>query len=262
MSDEVLLERRDDGIAIVTLNRPRAMNALSISLRAALHETMETLRQDDEVRVIVLTGAGEKAFTAGLDLKELGSEGSALTDALAPDPVTNPVEALLACGKPVIGAINGVAITGGFELALACDVLIASDNARFADTHALVGIMPGWGLSQKLPRIIGMSRAREASLTGRFIDAETAREWGLVNQVVPAERLLDAAMEIAAPMADLDPDFVRDYRALMDRGFDLPYSEALTYEQGYAREYDAGVTAEDIEQRRNSVMEKGRARGQ
>src|SRR5690606_12007271 len=168
MSQEVLVERRANGVALVTLNRPQAMNALSASLRLALSEAMIAIRDDPAVKVVVLTGAGEKAFTAGLDLKELGSDTAGLNAATDPDPKSNPVNAVASCGKPVIGAINGVAITGGFEVALACDILIASSNARFADTHALVGIMPGWGLSQKLSRIIGLSRAREMSFSGRF----------------------------------------------------------------------------------------------
>lgn len=260
MSSEILYERRDTGVAIVTLNRPGAMNALSISLRAALNDTMREIREDDSVRAVVLTGAGEKAFSAGLDLKELGSRSDALTAALEPNPATNPVQAVTGCGKPVVGAINGVAITGGFELALACDILIASTNARFADTHALVGIMPGWGLSQKLPRIVGMSRAREASLTGRFIDADTARDWGLVNRVVTADQLLDEAVALADQISALDPEFVRDYRGLMDQGYELPLRDALEYERLSARVYNHDVSAEDLEQRRAGVMAKGRSR--
>ena len=153
----LIVTEKEDAIAIVTLNRPEAMNALSADLRTELAETLVRLEADDDVRVIILTGAGERAFTAGLDLKELGADTSNLGAANAQDPARNPVKAVEACSKPVIGAINGVAITGGFELALACDVLIASTNARFADTHARVGILPGWGLSQKLSRLIGIA---------------------------------------------------------------------------------------------------------
>ncbi|MGB7372446.1 enoyl-CoA hydratase-related protein, partial [Erythrobacter sp.] len=156
----------EDGIATVTLNRPDAMNAISRALRRRLYAVMQEIEADDTVRAVIVTGAGERAFTAGLDLKELGSEDGALGSANASDPADNPVRAIETCRKPVIGAINGVAITGGFEVALACDVLIASTNARFADTHARVGIMPGWGLSQKLSRMIGISRAKELAFTG------------------------------------------------------------------------------------------------
>ena len=156
---------------------------------------MRDLAEDPEVRAIVLTGAGERAFTAGLDLKELGSDTSNL-GAASSDSDDNPVKAIENCPQPVIGAINGVAITGGFEVALACDILIASTNARFADTHARVGILPGWGLSQKLSRCIGLSRAKELSLTGNFIDADTACAWGLVNRVTAPEDLLLSLIHI------------------------------------------------------------------
>ena len=145
MSNLIIVEI-NEGVATVTLNRPEAMNALSKALRARLFQVMTALDTDDDVRAVVLTGAGTRAFTAGLDLKELGSEAGALGAANAQGAEENPVKAIEICRKPVIGAINGVAITGGFEVALACDVLIASTNARFADTHARVGIFPGWGL--------------------------------------------------------------------------------------------------------------------
>jgi enoyl-CoA hydratase len=261
MSDEIVVERRASGVAVVILNRPQAMNALSATLRAALYEVMVTLRDDENVRVIVLTGAGERAFTAGLDLKELGSGSAGLAVATDADPRSNPVRAVESCGKPVIGAINGVAITGGFELALACDVLIASENARFADTHALVGIMPGWGLSQKLQRIVGAARAREMSFTGRFIDAATALDWGLVSRVVPQAQLLPEALALAESMAFVDPAFIREYRHLMETGASLPLRDALEYERVCSTAYNASVTPEDIERRRAGVMARGRAQG-
>ena len=193
-----------EGVAIVTLNRPEAMNALSKALRAELAEAMLALANDDAVRAVVLTGAGHRAFTAGLDLKELGASTEGLGAANATDPRDNPVKAVEQCAKPVIGAINGVAITGGFEVALACDMLIASDTARFADTHARVGVMPGWGLSQKLSRLIGMARAKELSLSGNFLDAATAERWGLVNRVVAPDALLPAAIALAAESGQYD----------------------------------------------------------
>ena len=187
---------RDGPVAIVTLNRPEAMNALSRGMRAELAAAMAAIEADDGIHAVVLTGAGSRAFTAGLDLKELGASTSNLGAANAEGAEENPVKAIELCSKPVIGAINGVAITGGFEVALACDVLIASTNARFADTHARIGIMPGWGLSQKLSRLIGIHRAKELSLSGNFLDAATAERWGLVNRVVEPEALLPTAMTL------------------------------------------------------------------
>lgn len=259
MSEDVLLEIKPNGVALVTLNRPHAMNALSQSLRQRLGEVMAAVRENAEVRAIVLTGAGEKAFTAGLDLKELGTDTSNLNAATDPDPFSNPVNAVLSAGKPVIGAINGVAITGGFEVALACDILLGSSNARFADTHALVGIMPGWGLSQKLSRILGVSRARELSFSGRFIDAQTACDWGLINHVYSPEQLLPEALALAEKIASLDPTFINNYRNLINEGYNKPFDEALEYERITSTAYNLTVSADDVEQRRGGVMAKGRA---
>ncbi|MFM7028059.1 MAG: enoyl-CoA hydratase [Chakrabartia sp.] len=250
---------REDAIALVTLNRPEAMNALSAALRAELADAMVALEADASVRVIILTGAGTKAFTAGLDLKELGADTSNLGDANATEARRNPVKAIEIATKPVIGAINGVAITGGFELALACDVLIASTQARFADTHARVGILPGWGLSQKLSRLIGIYRARELSLTGNFLDAQTAYDWGLVNRVVAPEALLDAARQMARDMASIDPAMVRQYKALINQGYETSFGEAMALEARVSSAANGQVSAASVEERRRAVMDRGRA---
>lgn len=257
MSEDVVLLGRDGPVAIVTLNRPEAMNALSAALRRALAATFRDLEADDSVRAIVLTGAGTRAFTAGLDLKELGQQGLGAANAEGPDD--NPVKAIEQTGKPVIGAINGVAITGGFEVALACDVLIASENARFADTHARVGIMPGWGLSQKLSRLIGPYRARELSLSGNFLDAATAAQWGLVNRVVPAADLLTNAVKLAHDMATIAPEFSRGYKQLINDGYALPFGEAMALENERSTAANARVSAADVEAARSQVQERGRA---
>ena len=255
-----VLVTRDDAVATVTLNRPEAMNALSRALRAELAAAMRALAADDSVRAIILTGAGERAFTAGLDLKELGADASNLGAANAEDADENPVKAIDLCPQPVIGAINGVAITGGFEVALACDILIASTHARFADTHARVGIMPGWGLSQKLSRIIGIGRAKQLSLTGNFLGAEAARDWGLVNSVVAPEELLPAAEALARDIASADPVMVAEYKRLIDDGYGLPFGDALALEQARSRAANGRVSAEDVEARRMAVMARGRER--
>ena len=249
---------RDGPVAIVTLNRPEAMNALSKAMRAELAAAMIAIEADDSVRVIVLTGAGTRAFTAGLDLKELGVDTSNLGAANAEGAEENPVKAIELCSKPVIGAINGVAITGGFEVALACDVLIASTGARFADTHARVGIMPGWGLSQKLSRLIGIHRAKELSLSGNFLDAATAERWGLVNRVVDAEALLPTAIALGQDMAGIEPRFSRAYKALIDEGFAASFGEGLEIEQARSTAANRQVEAGDVEVRRRAVMERGR----
>ncbi len=258
MSDLITVDI-SEGVATVTLNRPEAMNALSKALRARLFEIMTALDADDAVRAVVLTGAGTRAFTAGLDLKELGSEAGALGAANAEGADENPVKAIEVCRKPVIGAINGVAITGGFEVALACDVLIASTNARFADTHARVGIFPGWGLSQKLSRMIGISRAKELSFTGNFLDAATAEAWGLVNRVVAPEELLPAAQKLARDMASIDPAMLKAYKALIDEGYAVSFGEGLAIEQRVSSAANSAVTPEEVEARRLSVQARGRS---
>lgn len=255
MSEPVLLVEKAEGIATVTLNRPTAMNALSSELREAIADTFQELEADPDVQVAILTGAG-KAFCAGLDLKELGQQGLSGPD----NAVTHkdPVTSIGQFSGPVIGAINGVAITGGFELALACDVLIASENARFADTHARVGILPGWGLSQKLSRAIGIYRAKELSLTGNFLSAEQANDWGLVNRVVPAGDLLAIAKGLAADMLTVVPECLPAYKALIDEGFAQDFGTALATERRVSTAANSAVSADAVENRREAIRERGK----
>ena len=256
---EIITIAIDEGVAVVTLNRPEAMNALSMALRSELFKAMTALDANDDVRAVVLTGAGTRAFTAGLDLKELGSDPGALRAANAEGAEENPVKAIELCRKPVIGAINGVAITGGFEVALACDVLIASTNARFADTHVRVGIMPGWGLSQKLSRRIGIGRAKQLSFTGNFLDAETAQAWGLVNSIHAPDDLLPAARRLARDMASVDSAMLQTYKALIDEGYAASFGVALGIEHRISSAANAAVTPEQVEARRLAVQARGRA---
>ncbi|MEM5517054.1 enoyl-CoA hydratase [Henriciella sp. AS95] len=254
MSDPIVLVEKDGPVAIVTLNRPDALNALSRALRREIVQTFQKLAQDDDVRVAVLTGAG-RAFTAGVDLKEAGETGFALG---VDGGDIDLARGLAEFPWPIIGAINGFAITGGFELALMCDVLLASENAKFADTHARVGIMPGWGLSQKLSRMIGTSRAKELSFTGNFLDADTAERWGLVNRVYKADELLPAAIKLAHDMASCDAAMLRKYKKVIDEGFALNFGDAMKLEVTRSAEHAAGVTADSVEAARKSVTERGR----
>jgi enoyl-CoA hydratase len=161
----------------------------------------------------------------------------------------------------VIGAINGVAITGGFEVALACDVLIASTHARFADTHARVGIVPGWGLSQKLSRMIGISRAKELAFTGNFLDAATALQWGLVNHLTAPDDLLPLARRLAGDMASIDPTFLASYKRLIDDGYAASFGEGMAIEATRSGAANAAVAPEQVEARRAAVQERGREQG-
>ena len=270
----VLIDRDGSGTAVVTLNRPQAMNALSRQLRAELSGAIDTLAQDSSVRVLILTGAG-RAFCAGLDLKELGADGAQalgwsagkgagaaggnVAAASSDQASADPMEALSRFKGPIIGAINGAAITGGFELALGCDVLIASTAARFADTHARVGVMPGWGLSQKLSRVIGPYRAKELSLTGNFLLAEQAAAWGLVNRVVAPEQLLPVARQIAADMLSAIPEMLISYKRVINDGFALSFGDGLRLEGERARSANSSVQARDVEQRRSAIRARGKA---
>lgn len=257
MNDELVLTEIDpSGYAVLTLNRPASLNALSRALMTQLAQAVRRLEADAAVRVLILTGAG-KAFCAGLDLKELGSGQGALgVDGAVHG--NDPVTALQQFSGPVIGAINGAAVTGGFELALACDVLLASPQARFADTHARIGVAPGWGLSQKLSRAIGIYRAREVSLTGNWVSAEQAAAWGFVNRVIPADDLLPAARALAGDMLSCLPEMLVRYKAIIDDGFALNFGEGMQLERTRSREFNAQVGAAAIEARREGVRARNR----
>ncbi|MGE4322633.1 MAG: enoyl-CoA hydratase [Sphingobium sp.] len=254
MSDTVIDYAVRDHVAWITLSRPDAMNALNAALRGALAQAFAQATADDDVRCVVLTGAGERAFCAGLDLKELGVAGPQAILAEA-----DPVDALTACRKPIICAVNGVAITGGFEIVLGCDIIIASEGARFADTHARVGIIPGWGLSQKLSRTIGIYRAKQLSLTGNYLDAATAERWGLVNMVVPADELLVQAARLAADIVTVPVDMAQSYKKLIDDGYGMTFAAGLVLEDERSTAHAATQDADAIEARRRGVLERGRA---
>jgi enoyl-CoA hydratase/carnithine racemase len=257
MSEAVLLVEKSDGIATLTLNRPAAMNALSRQLREAIVATFQSLRDDPQAGVVILTGAG-RAFCAGLDLKELGSASGTARETESAVAGSDVVQALGEFPGPIIGAINGFAVTGGFELALACDVLIASTQARFADTHARVGVMPGWGLSQKLARVIGIYRAKELSLTGNYLSAEQAEAWGLVNRVVPPEQLLPACRALATDMLSCVPEVMRGIKRVIDAGFSNTLAEGLHIESDASRAYARQLTPEVLAARRAGVQNRGR----
>ena len=260
----IIQVERDSGVAVVTMNRPEQLNALSAELRGAFTETFSELAADATVEVIILTGAG-RAFTAGLDLKELGNESTtgesgAGESAKATIAEGDLADAMRATPQPIIGAVNGFAITGGFEIALLCDFLIAGESARFADTHARVGVAPGWGLSQRLPRLIGINRAKELSLTGNFLGAQEALSWGLVNRVVPDLELLPVCKQLARDITTTDPATRGEILRIMDEGWLTSLGEGLEIERqanrAHAKEH---VRAEKVAQRRAAIQSRGRA---
>lgn len=230
----VVLTERQGPVAVVTLNRPEARNALNADLVAAFPQAIREADADPDVRAIVLTGA-DPAFCAGFDRRDVDGGKKK-----GENPHPGYWTALPPTRVPVIGAINGAAVTGGFEIALACDVLIASERARFADTHTKVGMVPGWGLTVILPRLIGPVRARFMSLTGEFVDAATAREWGLVVDVVAHERLVERAVEIGTAIAATHAEATAEVLALYDDVRALgDTDEAFAFENRRARDWAA-----------------------
>ena len=247
-AENVLLIETTDRVRTLTLNRPQSRNALSIALRTQLFAALRAAESDDAVDVVILTGA-DPVFCAGLDLKELG-DTTELPDISPKWP---------AMRKPVIGAINGAAVTGGLELALYCDILIASEQARFADTHARVGLLPTWGLSVRLPQKVGVGLARRMSLTGDYLSAADALRAGLVTEVVPHDELLPAARKVAASIVGNNQSAVRALLASYHR-IDASQTDAgLWIEAASAKQWMSSATGDDIAANRDAVLQRGRA---
>lgn len=230
MEKAVVVSNMGNGIVLMTLNRPEAANALSIKMLEQLRDAVAACKFDRSVRCIVVTGAGEKAFCAGADLKErAGMDMNQVrrTVSLIRQSI-NDVEAL---PQPVIAAVNGAAVGGGMELALACDIRIASETATFALTETSLGIIPGAGGTQRLPRLIGKGRAKELIFTARKIDAKEAWDMGLVEVVALPESLLDKALEIAGQIVRNAPIAVAEAKFAIDKGCDADLSTGLAIEQ-------------------------------
>ncbi len=253
---ELVLTDTADRVRTVTLNRPEARNALSVALQREAGAALADADADPDVDVVILTGA-DPAFCAGLDLRELGRDASNLVGG-ADDPSVSPFSALWKMTKPVIGAINGPCVTGGFELALACDFLVASERAAFADTHGRVGVMPAGGMSVFLPQALGVRKAKEMSLTGNFMGAHEAFARGLVNHVVAHEALLPTTRELASDMVGNDQAAVRNLKKLYDANTKVPVGAAIDQEQEYFRAWR--IDPAEIERRRAGIVERGRDR--
>jgi enoyl-CoA hydratase/carnithine racemase len=232
MAEEVLLSKKDH-TALVTLNRPEAMNTMSSSLCFRLRETLEELDQDDDTWVIIITGSGERAFCAGIDLKERKFLDKRGTEELRRKAIFPLLRTLDRMTKPMIAAVNGVALGGGCEIALDCDLRIAAENATFGQTEIRWGIIASGGACQRMPRIVGMGRAKELLLTGRVIDAREAERIGLVNRVVPLDRLLEAANELAEEIKANAPVAVRQTKRCIDVGANLEMALAFDAEASW-----------------------------
>lgn len=252
----LVLTEISDGVALMTMNRPEAYNALSRAMTTTIINTLASLSTNEAVRVIVLTGKG-KAFTAGVDLKELSEDGGVLdSDNLGDDAPL--VTAFANCPKPIIGAVNGFAVTGGFELALACDFLYAARSAKFADTHARVGIVPGWGITQKLPRIVGINRAREISFTGNYFSADQALEWGLVNRVCDDSDLVPQALATARQIAETLPEALTEVRHMINAGWDTTLADGLALEGRRSKTFNDQVDFGQMSARLEQLKSRGR----
>ena len=225
MSSEVIFNVMGS-TAIITLNRPDRKNAINQALLTGLYDSIEEIAQNSEIKVGIITGAGD-AFCSGIDLECLATDN--LFDPRG-DGKDMP-ELFSACSKPIIGAVNGYAITGGFEIALNCDFLIASENAVFADTHAKVGIHPGWGMSQLLQQAVGQRRAKQFSTACEKISAQRALNCGLVNEVVPAAKLLERAMDIAGDIGSVNYDMMLTIKKLIEEKNRTTFDGAMAVEK-------------------------------
>ncbi|HEX3795697.1 MAG TPA: enoyl-CoA hydratase [Acidimicrobiales bacterium] len=248
----------DNGVGTITLNRPEARNALSGEVTELLDVAIVELDARDDVGAMILTGA-DPAFCAGFDLRALSTELRSVQQNRQKGPLKHlglmPVHS-----TPIIGAINGAAVTGGLELAMGCDFLIASERARFADTHARVGAMPGGGMTIRLPQLIGIDRARRMTFTGDFISAQTALEWGLVVEVVPHEHLLERAREIASTIAAIPADNIREVRRMYDEIGDMTGNAAWVAESKWSREWMADRFDQSrLATERANIIARGRA---
>jgi enoyl-CoA hydratase len=242
--EAIVVERSDEGFATIVLNRPDKLNTLSIGMRREIAAAIAELESDPEIRVLILTGAG-RAFTAGLDLDEWAAPGVVAAGAYEHDVVA----ALLRFSGPVIGAINGLAITGGVEIALACDLLVAASDARFADSHAQVGLLPGWGGSARMIRRVGIARAKELAFTGRFLGADEALAWGFVNRVVAPDRLRAEAEALARQMLACVPEGVVAYKRLLDAESETTLGESLRIERDASLANNTPVPRAEIDAR-------------
>jgi enoyl-CoA hydratase len=255
MSFETLLVERDDAVAIVTVNRPKVLNALNTQTINDLERAMLELQRDDAVKAIVLTGAGEKSFVAGADINELAvlSPADGQRHGRRGQSVFDLIEQL---GKPVVAAVNGFALGGGCELAMACTLRIAADTARFGQPEINLGIIPGYAGSQRLPRLVGKGRALEMLLTGDMVPAARAYEIGLVNKVVPAAELLGEAKKLATVLAAKAPVATRYILEAVQHGMEMPLADAQFLEGTL---FGLVASTDDMKEGTKAFLEKRQA---
>lgn len=252
MDFKLIIYEKSEGIATITLNRPEALNAFSKEVVAEVLEALEDARRDENVRVVVLTGAGEKAFSAGADIKAMiGMTALKARDlSLMGEKLCCTLENL---EKPVIAALNGYALGGGLEVAMSCDLRIASENARVGQTEINIGLIPGWGGTQRLTRLIGRTKAKELVFTGRMIDARTAEQLGIVNRVVAADKFKETVRQFALDLAAKAPVALRVAKALIDKGAEIGLDSALALER---EGFGVVASTEDLQEGVKAFTEK------
>ena len=259
MSEPVVLVTKEGGIATVTLNRPEKLNALNRDLRLNFCRVMQELRDDPEAQVVIITGKG-RAFCAGLDLRELGEDAKTESGALVRDGTNvSFISVIEDMNVPVIAAVNGFAVTGGFEMVLACDMIVAAEDAQFADTHARVGVMPGGGMTARLPRAIGIRKAKEFSLTGNYLTAREGERMGLVNRVVAPGQAVTEARALATQILSANQSIVRQLKKLYELTTCATLQDGLRIEQEFFRAFNSNSNLKDFDQQREAVMERGRS---
>jgi len=232
MAYTTLLFDLTDGIATITVNRPDKLNALNATVISELDDAAGRVAREPEIRAVLLTGAGAKAFVAGADIGEIGGQGAQEGQARA-RAGQQMMRRLERCGKPVLAAVNGFALGGGCELAMACHLRVASESARFGQPEARLGIGPGYGGTVRLPRLVGRGRALELLLTGVMIDAQEAWRIGLVNRVVPTDRLIAESTALLRTILENGPLAIRACLELVDAGLDLALDRALDLEAAW-----------------------------
>jgi enoyl-CoA hydratase len=247
--EAILLEIRDS-VGIVTLNRPEALNALSTRLMDELTAGLDSLERDPAIGCIIITGSG-RAFAAGADIKEM--KDKTYPEAFNEDFITRNWERVTRCRKPVIAAVNGLALGGGCELAMMCDFILAADTARFGQPEVTVGVIPGAGGTQRLARFIGKSKAMEMCLTGRMMDAVEAERSGLVSRIVPAAELVDEAIKTAAKIAGLSRPIVMMAKESVNRAYETTLSEGVLFER---RVFHSTFAIEDRKEGMTAFTEK------
>ena len=255
MTFENLLLERDGAVAVLTVNRPKVLNALNTQTLDELRRAILELKRDDAVRVVILTGAGEKSFVAGADINELSTQTptSGREHAIAGQHVLDLVEHL---GKPVIAAINGYALGGGCELAMACTIRLAAETAKLGQPEINLGLIPGYAGTQRLARIVGRGRALELLLTGDQITAQEAHRLGLVNRVVPAAQLMAEAKTLASALAVKAPVAIRYILEAVHKGLEMPFAQAQIFE---ATLFGLVASTEDMREGTRAFLEKRKA---